>query len=316
MSEQKVERMKATDFPREVLILFDRYVHGMIDRRAFLAGASRFALGGMTAAAMLESLSPNYALAQQVQPDDGRIRTGYVTVNSPDGHGSVRSYFARPANITGKLPGVLVVHENRGLNPYIEDVARRLAVADFVALAPDGLTSLGGYPGTDERGVEMQRTLDGAKLLADFMSGVRFIREHAECNGKVGAVGFCFGGGIVNQLAVRLPYLVAAVPFYGAQPTARETARIQASLLIHYAGMDERINAGWPEWEAALKADIRLVDSGGGQEDRVLPGKNYTMHMYDNTMHGFHNDTTPRYNEAAAGLAWERTIAFFNQNLR
>ena len=300
MDQQKVERMKATDFPNEVLILFDRYVHGMIDRRAFLDGASKFALGGMTAVAMLGSLSPNYALAQQVQPDDQRIRTGYVTFNSSDGYGTVRGYFARPADVKRKLPGVLVVHENRGLNPYIEDVARRLAVADFIALAPDGLTSLGGYPGTDERGVEMQRTLEGAKLLEDFMSGIRFVREHAECNGKVGAVGFCFGGGIVNQLAVRLPYLVAAVPFYGAQPSAEETARIQASLLINYARTDDRINAGWPAYEAALSAN----------------GKNFTMHMYDNTMHGFHNDTTPRYDEAAANLAWNRTIAFFNQNLR
>ena len=300
MDQQKMERMKATDFPKEVLTLFDHYVHGMIDRRAFLDGASKFALGGMTAAAMLESLSPNYALAQQVQPDDPRIRTEYVTVNSRDGHGIVRSYLARPATVTSKLPGALVVHENRGLNPYIEDVARRLAAANFIALAPDGLTSLGGYPGTDEQGVEMQRTLDRAKLLEDFISGVRFVREHSECNGRVGAVGFCFGGGIVNQLAVRLPYLIAAVPFYGAQPSAEETSRIQASLLINYASMDERINAGWPAYEAALSAN----------------GKNFTMHMYDNTMHGFHNDTTPRYDEAAANLAWDRTIGFFNENLR
>ena len=300
MDQQKMERMKATDFPKEVLTLFDHYVHGMIDRRAFLDGASKFALGGMTAAAMLESLSPNYALAQQVQPDDPRIRTEYVTVNSRDGHGIVRSYLARPATVRSKLPGALVVHENRGLNPYIEDVARRLAAANFIALAPDGLTSLGGYPGTDEQGVEMQRTLDRAKLLEDFISGVRFVREHSECNGKVGAVGFCFGGGIVNQLAVRLPYLIAAVPFYGAQPSAEETSRIQASLLINYASMDERINAGWPAYEAALSAN----------------GKNFTMHMYDNTMHGFHNDTTPRYDEAAANLAWDRTIGFFNENLR
>ena len=300
MDQQKMERMKATDFPKEVLTLFDHYVHGMIDRRAFLDGASKFALGGMTAAAMLESLSPNYALAQQVQPDDPRIRTEYVTVNSRDGHGIVRSYLARPATVRSKLPGALVVHENRGLNPYIEDVARRLAAANFIALAPDGLTSLGGYPGTDEQGVEMQRTLDRAKLLEDFISGVRFVREHSECNGRVGAVGFCFGGGIVNQLAVRLPYLIAAVPFYGAQPSAEETSRIQASLLINYASMDERINAGWPAYEAALSAN----------------GKNFTMHMYDNTMHGFHNDTTPRYDEAAANLAWDRTIEFFNENLR
>ena len=300
MEQEKVERMNATDFPKEVLSLFDRYVHGMIDRRAFLDGASKFALGSMTAAGMLAALSPNYAHAQQVAPDDARIRTEYVTVQSPDGHGIVRCYLARPARVTAKLPGVLVVHENRGLNPYIEDVARRLAAANFVALAPDGLTSLGGYPGTDEEGVPMQRTLDGATLLQDFISGVRFVREHSECNGKVGAVGFCFGGGIVNQLAVKLPYLVAGVPYYGAQPTADDTRRIQASLMIQYAGMDERINAGWPAYEAALNAN----------------GKDFTMHMYDNTMHGFHNDTTPRYDEAAANLSWNRTLAFFNEKLR
>ncbi len=300
MEQQKVERMKATDFPKEVLTLFDRYIHGMIDRRAFLDGASKFALGGMTAAGMLTALSPNYAHAQQVAPDDPSIRTEYVTVQSPDGHGIVRGYLARPARVRAKLPGVLVVHENRGLNPYIEDVARRLAAANFVALAPDGLTSLGGYPGTDEVGVEMQRTLDRDKMLQDFISGVRFVREHFECNGKVGAVGFCFGGGIVNQLAVKLPYLVAGVPYYGAQPTADDTRRIQATLMIQYASMDERINAGWPGYEAALNAN----------------GKDFTMHMYDNTMHGFHNDTTPRYDEAAANLSWDRTLAFFNENLR
>ena len=300
MNQTKLEPMKAADFPREVLNLFDSYVHGFIDRRGFLDGASKFALGGMTAAAMLECLSPNYALAQQVQPDDRRIQTEYVTFNSPDGYGRVRGYFARPANIEGKLPSVLVVHENRGLNPYIEDVARRLAVANFVALAPDGLTSLGGYPGTDERGVEMQRTLDGARLLQDFISGVRYVREHSDCSGRVGAVGFCFGGSIVNQLAVWLPYLQAAVPFYGSQPTAEETRRIQAPLLIQYASMDDRINNGWPAYEAALRA----------------AEKEFTMHMYDNTMHGFHNDTTPRYDPAAAQLAWNRTIEFFNDNLR
>ncbi len=300
MEQQKVERMKATDFPKEVLSLYDRYVHGMIDRRAFLDGASKFTLGGLTAAGMLTALSPNYAHAQQVAPDDPSIRTEYVTVQSPDGHGIIRSYLARPARVTAKLPGVLVVHENRGLNPYIEDVARRLAAANFVALAPDGLTSLGGYPGTDEVGVEMQRTLDRDMLLQDFISGVRFVREHSECNGKVGAVGFCFGGGIVNQLAVKVPYLVAGVPYYGGQPTADDTRRIQATLMINYASMDERINAGWPAYEAALNAN----------------GKDFTMHMYDNTMHGFHNDTTPRYDEAAANLSWNRTLAFFNENLR
>lgn len=296
-----MHRMKAADLPKEVLTLFDHYVHGVIDRRGFLDGASKFAVGGMTAAAMLEFLSPKYALAQQVQPKDERIRTEYVTLESRDGYGRVRAYLAKPsARIRATLPAVLVVHENRGLNPYIEDVVRRLAVANFIALAPDGLTSLGGYPGNDEQGAQMQQKLDSAKLLQDFISGVRFLREDNQSNGKVGAAGFCFGGGMVNQIAVWLPYLQAAAPFYGPQPKAEEVVRIQAPLLIHYAGMDDRINAGWPAYENALKA----------------AKKKYTVYMYPNTMHGFHNDTTPRYDAAAAKLAWDRTIEFFNQNLR
>ncbi len=300
--EQKIEQMKATDLPKEVLSLFDQYVHGVIDRRGFLDGASKFAVGGMTAAAMLEFLRPNYALAQQVPANDQRVQTEYVTYESRDGYGKVRGYLARPASrvVRTALPAVLVVHENRGLNPYIEDVARRLALANFIALAPDGLTSLGGYPGTDEVGAQMQQKLEAGKLLQDFISGVRYLRENNQTNGKVGAVGFCFGGGMVNQMAVWVPYLQAAAPFYGPAPKTEDVSRIQAPLLIHFASMDERINAGWAGYESALKE----------------AKKKYTMHMYPNTMHGFHNDTTPRYDAAAAKLAWDRTITFFNENLR
>lgn len=294
--------MKASDLPKEVLNLFDQFVHGDIDRRGFLENASRFAIGGLTAAAMLDFLSPNYALAQQVQPNDQRIQTETVTIPSPDGYGSVRCYTARPATraVRTALPAVVVIHENRGLNPYIADVVRRLAVANFIALAPDGLTSLGGYPGTDEVGTTMQAKLDAAKLLQDFIAGARHLRENNQTNGKVGVVGFCFGGGMTNQVAVSLPWLQAAAPFYGPQPKPEETVRIQAPLLIHYASMDDRINAGWTQYETALKAGK----------------KKYAMHMYPNTMHGFHNDTTPRYDAAAAKLAWDRTITFFNENMR
>jgi carboxymethylenebutenolidase len=295
-----MERKKASDFPPEVLKLFDGYVHGMIGRRDFLDRAAKFAVGGFTAAAMLESLRPNYAFAQQVAKDDGRIKTEYATYPSPQGSGTMRGYFARPANASGKLPGVLVIHENRGLNPYIEDVARRLAVANYVAFAPDALTPLGGYPGDEEKAVKLFATLDAGKRTEDLVTAAGYLKARPECTGKVGVVGFCFGGGIANLLAVRLPDLGAAVPFYGAQPSAADTAKIKAPLLIHYAGLDDRINAGWPAYEAALKANA----------------VKYQMYMYAGTNHGFHNDTTPRYDEAAAKLAWSRTLAFFNENLK
>jgi carboxymethylenebutenolidase len=295
-----MERKKASDFPPEVLKLFDGYVHGMIGRRDFLDRAAKFAVGGFTAAAMLESLRPNYAFAQQVAKDDGRIKTEYVTYPSPQGSGTMRGYFARPANASGKLPGVLVIHENRGLNPYIEDVARRLAVANFVAFAPDALTPLGGYPGDEEKAVKLFATLDAGKRTEDLVTAAGYLKSRPECTGKIGVVGFCFGGGIANLLAVRLPDLGAAAPFYGAQPSAADTAKIKAPLLIHYAGLDDRINAGWPAYEAALKANA----------------VKYQMYMYAGTNHGFHNDTTPRYDEAAAKLAWSRTLAFFNENLK
>ncbi len=295
-----MERKKASDFAPEVLKLFDGYVHGMLSRREFLDGAARFAIGGFTAAAMLESLRPNYALAQQVAPDDGRIQTGYARYPSPQGSGDVRGYLARPAKAGGKLPGVLVIHENRGLNPYIEDVARRLALADFIAFAPDALTPLGGYPGDDETAGKLFAQLDPRKRTEDLVAAAGYLQSHPACSGKIGAVGFCFGGGIVNTLAVRLPDLGAAVPFYGSQPDAAAVAHIKAPLLIHYAGLDERINAGWPAYEAALKAN------------RVQ----YEMHLYPGVNHGFHNDTTPRYDEAAAKLAWQRTVDFLNRHLR
>jgi carboxymethylenebutenolidase len=295
-----MERKAAAEFDQELLKLFDRYVHGSISRRELLDGAARFAVGGLTAAAIVESLSPNYAWAQQIPKDDRRIRTEYATYPSPQGYGSIRAYLVRPAEARGKLPGVVVVHENRGLNPYIEDVTRRLGVAGFLALAPDALTSVGGYPGDDDKGRELQATLNPKKMIEDFVAAAVYLKSNPACTGKVGVVGFCYGGGVANTLAVRLPDLAAAVPFYGMQPAAADVAKIKASLLIHYAEVDERINAGWPAYEAALKAN------------RVK----YTAYIYPGTNHGFHNDTTPRYDEAAATLAWDRTIAFLNKTLK
>ena len=292
-------RRKASEFDQGLLDLFDSYVHGGINRREFLDRAKVFAVGGLTAAGLLEALSPQYALAQQVAPDDERIEAGYIEYDSPEGYGKVKGLLARPANASGKVPGVVVIHENRGLNPYIEDVVRRVAVAGYIALGPDGLTSLGGYPGTDDEGREMQRQLDGDKLLEDFVAAVGFLQSHDACTGNVGSVGFCYGGGVCNSLAVRIPNLAASVPFYGRQPAAEDVPSINAPLLIHYGGLDERVNAGWPDYEAALKAN----------------DKQYTMHMYEGANHGFHNDTTPRYDEAAATLAWQRTLDFYSEHL-
>jgi carboxymethylenebutenolidase len=295
-----IERKKATDFPQELLELFDRYVHGDIPRRDFLEGAKKFAAGGVTATAIWESLRPNYAWAEQVPKDDSRIKTEYASVDSPQGNGSIKGYLARPAK-SGKLPGVLVIHENRGLNPYIEDVARRLAVANFIAFAPDGLTSVGGYPGDNEKGGELFQKVDKPKMTEDFIAAARWLKARPDCTSKIGAVGFCFGGGMVNNLAVRLGSdLAAAVPFYGGQPPASEVSKIKTPLLLQYAALDTRINGGWPAYEEALKANHVT----------------YTMHMYEGANHGFHNDTTPRYDEAAAKLAWQRTLDFFNKYLR
>src|SRR5450631_3919093 len=250
-----MERKQASDYPQELLTLFDRYVHGEIQRRDFLDGAKKFAVGGVTAMAIWESLRPNYAWAQHVPKDDSRIEGEYATVPSPEGNGSIRGYLVEPAKAAGKLPGVLVVHENRGLNPYVEDVARRLAVANFVAFAPDGLTSLGGYPGDEEKATALFPKVDGPKMFEDFVASYNWLKARPECSGKMGAVGFCFGGTTVNKLAVRLPDLAAAVPFYGGQPSADETAKIKAPLLLHYASLDTRITGGWPAWEEALKAN-------------------------------------------------------------
>jgi len=295
-----MERKRATDFPQALLDLFDHYVHGEISRRQFLDGAAKYAVGGLTAMAIWESLRPNYALAEQVSQNDPRINTEYVTVPSPQGNGSIRGYFVRPANAAGKLPGVLVVHENRGLNPYIEDVARRLGTANFLALAPDGLTSVGGYPGNDEKGAELFRKVDENKMFEDFVAAADWLKSRPECTGKIGVVGFCFGGTVANKLAVRLPDLAAAVPFYGRQPSAEDAAKIKAPLLLHYASLDTRITDGWPAYEEALKANH-------------VP---YTAYIYEGANHGFHNDTTPRYDEAAARLAWQRTLDFLNKYLR
>jgi carboxymethylenebutenolidase len=295
-----MERRKASDFPPQVLKLFDGYVHGGLSRRQFLDRAGKYAVGGFTAAAMLESLRPNFAWAQQVAKDDSRIRTEQVTYPSPQGSGTMKGYLAKPAKAAGKLPGIVVIHENRGLNPYIEDVARRLAVLNFVAFAPDALAPVGGYPGDEDKAREMFAKLDPKKRTEDLVEAYSVLKARPECTGKVGAVGFCFGGGICNLLAVRLPDLAASVPFYGIQVKADDAAKIKAPLLIHYAENDERINKGWPEYEAALKANkVR-----------------YEAHFYPGTQHGFHNDTTPRYDEAAAKLAWQRTVDFFNKNVR
>ena len=296
-----MERKKASDYPQELLDLFDRYVHGELDRRGFLDGAKKFAVGGMTAMAIWESLRPNYAWAQQVPNDDSRIHPGRETVESPDGNGSIRGYLVRPAKAAGKLPGVLVVHENRGLNPYIEDVARRLAIENFIAFAPDGLTSVGGYPGDDEKGAQAFQKVDRGKMTEDFIAAARWLKARPDCTGKIGVVGFCFGGGIANTLSVRMGSdLAAAVAFYGAQPAAADVAKIKAPVLAHYASMDTRITAGWPAYDEALKAN----------------GVKHAGYVYDGAQHGFHNDTTPRYDEKAAKLAWQRTLEFFNRNLR
>ncbi len=295
-----MEKKTASDFDQELLNLFDQYVHGSIDRRGFLDRAGKFAVGGMTAAMILEALTPKFAEAQQVPADDKRLTTEYLEYPSPQGSAKTRGYLVRPANASGKLPGVLVVHENRGLNPHIEDVARRLALADFVTFAPDALASLGGYPGDEDKAREAFATLDQTKIREDFVAAAAFLKNRAECTGRIGVVGFCYGGGIANMLATRVPDLAAAVSFYGGQPAAEEVAKIKAPLLVQYAENDDRINAGWPAYEAALKAN----------------NVTYTMYKYPGTQHGFNNDTTPRYDQAAATLAWQRTVDFFNKYVR
>lgn len=294
-----MQRKKASDFDPRLLELYDGYVHGKMTKRAFLSSATKYVAAGVTAAAVLESLQPNYALAQQVAPDDPEIETMVVEYESPEGHGTIKGLMAKPASATGKLPAVLVIHENRGLNPYIEDVVRRAAKAGYLAFGPDGLTPLGGYPGNDEDGRAMQRELDRVKLMEDFFAAFEFLVGHEGSTGKVGAVGFCYGGGVCNALAVAYPNMAASVPFYGRQPEASDVPAIQAPLLIHLGELDERVNAGWPAYEAALKEH----------------GKEFEAHIYPGANHGFHNDTTPRYDEAAAMLAWDRTLAHFAKHL-
>ncbi len=293
-------RKTAKDFDPRVLKLFDNYVHGQLSRRGFLSSVAKFTLVGLTAEGLLEALSPRFAEAQQIAHDDLRITAKYVEYPSPSGYGTIRGYLVQPAKFTGKLPTVLIVHENRGLNPHIEDIARRIALDNFIAFAPDALFKLGGYPGDEDKARELFNALDQTKTYADFIAAAAVLKALPEGNGKVGAVGFCYGGGIVNFLATQIPDLAAGVPFYGSQPSAEDTAKIKAPLLLHYAGEDDRINAGWPTYETALKAS----------------GVSYEAYTYPGVQHGFNNDTTPRFDEAAAKLAWGRTIAFFNKHLR
>lgn len=291
-------RLTAKDFSPELLELYDFYAHGIITKREFLDRAGKFAVGGLTAAAILSLMSPDYALAEQVSFNDPDIKAEWITYPSPNGHGEMRAYLVRPTAME-MAPGVVVVHENRGLNPYIQDVARRVAKAGFIAMAPDGLTPMGGYPGNDEAGRELQRQVDGEKLMNDFFAAVEYLMAHESVSGKVGITGFCYGGGVANAAAVAYPELGAAVPFYGRQADAADVERIQAPLLLHYGALDERVNAGWPAYEEALKA----------------AGKTYEAHFYEDANHGFHNDSTPRYDEEAAELAWTRTIDWFKQHL-
>ncbi len=294
-------RLTAQDFDQELLILFDAYVHGGIDRRGFLERAQKFATAGLSAAGLLAALQPNFALGQQVPKDDARVRTEWLQVASPAGNGTVKGYLCRPASAAAgaRLPSIVVVHENRGLNPHIEDIARRLALDGFMAFAPDALTPLGGYPGDEDKAREAFAKLDQPKAHEDFIASAKWLHARPDSNGKLGAVGFCYGGGIAHMLSVRLPELAASVPFYGNQPAPADAAKVKASLLLHFAAVDERINASWPAYEAALKA----------------AGVRHTGYQYPGTQHGFNNDTTPRYDAAAARLAWDRTVAFFKAQL-
>jgi carboxymethylenebutenolidase len=295
-----MERKTAADFDQELLILFDAYVHGAIDRRGFLDKARKFAVGGVTAAMLLDQLSPKFAEAQQVTPDDKRLKIERVEYPSPQGSGTMKGYLVRPANAAGKLPGIVVIHENRGLNPHIEDIARRLALDNFMAFAPDALAPVGGYPGTEDEARTLFGKLDQAKTREDMLAGASYLKGRPDCTGKIGAVGFCWGGGQVHLLATRMADLSAAVPFYGNNPPPEEADKVKASLLVHFAEQDQRINAAWPAYEEALKA-------------AKVP---YEAHTYPGTQHGFNNDTTPRYDEKSAKLAWQRTLDFFNKHVR
>jgi carboxymethylenebutenolidase len=295
MNEIKKENIK-----QEVFDLYDDYAHNRLDRREFVQRLSIYAVGGITVSSLMGFLMPDYKNAIQVKADDPRLDSTYINYDSPKGGGSIKALLSKPVDNKNKLGGVVVVHENRGLNPYIEDVGRRTALAGFISIAPDALTPLGGYPGNDDKGREMQSKRDKNEMLEDFIAAYNYLKNHKDCNGKVAVVGFCFGGGIANMMAVRLPDLSGAVPFYGAQPTADDVPKIKAPLLIHYAGLDTHVNEGWPAYEAALKAN----------------NKEYKAYIYPNVNHGFHNDTTPRYDKDAAELAWSRTIDFFNEKLK
>ncbi|MCW2094722.1 YghX family hydrolase [Lelliottia amnigena] len=293
-------RLTAKDFPQELLDYYDYYAHGKITKREFLNLAARYAAGGVTALALFNMLKPNYALAEQVKFTDPDILPEYIHYPSPNGHGEVRGYLVKPAKTTGKVPAVVVVHENRGLNPYIEDVARRVAKAGYIALAPDGLSSVGGYPGNDEEGKVLQQKVDPTKLMNDFFAAVEFMKKHPDATGNVAITGFCYGGGVSNAAAVAYPELECAVPFYGRQPAAADVPKINAPLLLHYAELDKNINEGWPAYEAALKANNKV----------------YEAYIYPGVNHGFHNDSTPRYDEPAAELAWKRTLGWFEKYLK
>ncbi len=295
-----MDQIKKEDIRQEVFDLYDDYAHNRLDRREFMQKLSTYAVGGLTVSALMSFLMPDYERANQVKTDDPRLKSDYITYQSPKGGGAIRALLSMPVDAKGKLGAIVVVHENRGLNPYIEDVARRAALAGFISIAPDALTPLGGYPGNDDKGREMQAKRDKNEMLEDFIAAFDYVKNLKECNGKVGVVGFCFGGGIANMMAVRLPDLAAAVPFYGAQPSAEDVPKIKAPLLLHYAGLDTHVNEGWPAYEAALKANNKV----------------YTTYIYPNVNHGFHNDTTPRYDKEAAELAWSRTIDFFNEKLK
>jgi carboxymethylenebutenolidase len=295
-----MKEIKKEDIKQEVFDLYDDYAHSRIERREFMQKLSAYAVGGITLTALTGFLMPAYANAIQVKPDDPRLKSEYIYYESPKGGGKMKALLSMPVDAKGKLGGIVVVHENRGLNPYIEDVARRAALAGFITIAPDALTPLGGYPGNDDQGRDMQSKLDRNKILEDFIAAYEYLKGDKDCNGKIGVVGFCFGGWVANMMAVRIPDLSAAVPFYGGQPAKEDVPKIQAPLLLHYAGLDTRVNEGWPAYELALKENMKV----------------YTVYIYPDVNHGFHNDTTPRYDKAAAELAWTRTMDFFNQKLK
>ena len=295
-----MQPLKKEDISQEVFDLYDDYAHNKIDRRQFVEKLSLYAIGGLTVTSLLSFITPNYLDNLMVKPDDPNLDSGYITYQSPKGGGTIKGLLSKPEGTQGKLPGIIVVHENRGLNPYIEDVGRRAALDGFISLAPDALSPLGGYPGNDDEGREMQSKRDRNEMLEDFIAAFDYLKNHENCDGNIGVVGFCFGGWIANMMAVKVPTLKAAVPFYGGQPTAEEAAQVKAPLLLQYAELDTRVNAGWPAYEDVLKAN----------------NVEYTVHFYPNTNHGFHNNSTPRFDKEAADLAWSRTIAFFKEKLK